>query len=407
MNFETLNIHPKIMAGVHDLGYTELTPIQEQAIPPALAGKDIIGLAQTGTGKTAAFVLPILQHLMQNPVRHIGACIITPTRELAEQINDSINALGKHAGIKSCSIYGGTGIEAQIRELRRGTNIIVACPGRLLDHLWRGSIDLSHLEILVLDEADRMLDMGFLPDVKKILKCLMNRRQTLLFSATMSDDIRKLTKEILHDPVTVQIGQTAPAVTVSHALYPVQQHLKTALLQQLLPKLESNSVLIFTRTKHRTERLAKSLKERGLRTASLQGDLSQGQRQAALDGFRKGTIKILVATDIMSRGIDILSISHVINFDMPATTEDYIHRIGRTGRVNNTGEAITFVTDEDTALVNSIERILKKKIERRTEAGFDYSKPAPERPVTDRNRVSPPGRQYGLGRTRAVATARR
>lgn len=404
MNFETLNIHPKIMAGVRDLGYTELTPIQEQAIPPALAGKDIIGLAQTGTGKTAAFVLPVLEHLMKNPVRHIGALIITPTRELAEQINDSINALGKHAGIKSCSIYGGTGIEAQVRELRRGVNIIVACPGRLLDHLWRGSIELSHLDILVIDEADRMLDMGFLPDVKKVLKCLLNRRQTLLFSATMPEDIRKLSREILHDPVTIQIGTTAPAVTVSHALYPVKQHLKTALLQQLLPKLESNSVLIFTRTKHRTERLAKSLKERGLRTASLQGDLSQGQRMAALDGFRKGTIKILVATDIMSRGIDVLSISHVINFDMPATTEDYIHRIGRTGRVDNTGEALTLITDEDMAMVNSIERILKKKIERRTVDGFDYSKPAPERPATDRNRAVTPRRYDRPGRTLAAST---
>lgn len=405
MNFENLNLNPKIMAGVRELGYTELTPIQEQAIPPGLAGKDIIGLAQTGTGKTAAFVLPILQHLMTNPERHIGAVIITPTRELAEQINTAVNALGKYAGIRSASIYGGVGIEAQVRELRRGVNIIVACPGRLLDHLWRGSIDLSHLEILVIDEADRMLDMGFLPDVKKILKCLMKRRQTLLFSATMPEDIRKLTKEIQHDPVTIQIGQTAPAVTVSHALYPVKQHLKTALLQQLLPRLESKSVLIFTRTKHRTERVAKSLKEHGLRTASLQGDLSQGQRQSALDGFRKGTIRILVATDIMSRGIDILSISHVINFDMPATTEDYIHRIGRTGRVNQTGEALTFMTDEDTAMVNSIERILKKKIERRTVEGFDYSKPAPERAVPSRNQSLTPRRQYSPRRQFATSRA--
>ncbi len=403
MNFENLNLHPKIMAGVADLGYTELTPIQEKAIPPALAGKDIIGLAQTGTGKTAAFVLPVLEHLMKNPVRHIGALIITPTRELAEQINDSINALGKHAGIKSCSIYGGTGIEAQVRELRRGVNIIVACPGRLLDHLWRGSIELSHLEILVLDEADRMLDMGFLPDIKKVLKCLMKRRQTLLFSATMPEDISKLAKEILRNPITIQIGQTAPAVTVSHALYPVKQHLKTALLQQLLPRLESKSVLIFTRTKHRTERVSKSLKEHGFRTASLQGDLSQGQRQAALEGFRKGTIRILVATDIMSRGIDVLSISHVINFDMPATTEDYIHRIGRTGRVNQTGEALTFMTDEDAGMVNSIERILKKKIDRRTVDGFDYSKPAPERVVPSGTQSLITRRQYGPRRQFATA----
>lgn len=392
MNFENLNLPPSIMTGVHELGYTELTPIQEKAIPPILAGKDIIGLAQTGTGKTAAFVLPILQRLMEVPRRQIGAAVITPTRELAEQINAAIDALGKHTGIKSIAVYGGTNVEAQVRELRKGINVVVACPGRLLDHLWRGSIDLSHLEILVIDEADRMLDMGFLPDIRKVLQCLLKQRQTLLFSATMPEDIRKLAKEILNNPVTIQIGQTAPAVTVSHAVYPVKQHLKTALLKELLSRLESKSVLIFTRTKYRTERVASSLKAAGFRVASLQGDLSQASRQVALDGFRRGTIKILVATDVMSRGIDILRISHVINYDMPATTDDYIHRIGRTGRVNNNGDALTFVTDADTDMVVSIERILKKKIERRTLDGFDYSKSAPERPVARQNRLFTPRR---------------
>ncbi len=243
---------------------------------------------------------------------------------------------------------------------------MVACPGRLLDHLWRGSIDLSTVEILVIDEADRMLDMGFLPDIKKILQCMLKPRQTLMFSATMPEDIRKLAKDILKNPVTIQIGQTAPAVAVSHALYPVKQHLKTELLMELLYGLQSKSVLIFTRTKYRTERVAKTLKSAGFRVASLQGDLTQPRRQAALDGFREGTIKILVATDIVARGIDVLSISHVINYDMPASTDDYIHRIGRTGRVNNNGDAFTFVTDTDTDMVNSLERILKKKIERRT-----------------------------------------
>ncbi|MBI2850965.1 MAG: DEAD/DEAH box helicase [Chloroflexi bacterium] len=377
MNFETLNLHPAIMKGVHELGYTELTPIQEQAIPPVLQGKDIIGLAQTGTGKTAAFVLPILERLMKAPKRQISAVIITPTRELAEQINGAINAMGKYTGVKSIAVYGGTNVEAQVRELTRSVEIVVACPGRLLDHLWRGSIDLSKVEVLVIDEADRMLDMGFLPDIKKILQCMLKPRQTLMFSATMPEDIRKLAKEILKNPVTVQIGQTAPAVAVSHALYPVKQHLKTDLLMELLYGLESKSVLIFTRTKHRTERVAKTLKSAGFRVASLQGDLTQSRRQAALDGFRKGTIKILVATDIVARGIDILHISHVINYDMPANTDDYIHRIGRTGRVNNSGDALTFVTDADMEMVNSLERILKKKIERRKLDNFDYTKPAP------------------------------
>lgn len=405
MNFEKLNLHPSIMTGVRELGYTELTPIQEKAIPPVLAGKDIIGLAQTGTGKTAVFVLPILQRLIETRRKHICAAVITPTRELAEQINAAINDLGKHTDIKGIAVYGGMNIDAQIRELRKGINIIVACPGRLLDHLWRGSIDLSHLEILVIDEADRMLDMGFLPDIRKILQCLLKQRQTLLFSATMPEDIRKLAKEIMNNPVTIQIGQAAPAVTVSHVVYPVKQHLKTALLKELLSRLESKSVLIFTRTKYRTERVASSLKAAGFRVASLQGDLSQASRQAALEGFRRGTIKILVATDIMSRGIDILRISHVINYDMPATTDDYIHRIGRTGRVNNNGDALTFVTDADTDMVVSIERILKKKIERRTLDDFDYSKSAPERPVARQNRLFTP-RRNNRPRMTLAASAR-
>ncbi len=389
MNFENLNLHPSIMAGVHELGYTELTPIQKEAIPPILQGRDVIGLAQTGTGKTAAFVLPILQRLMKAPRRRVSAAIITPTRELAEQINGVINKLAKHTGLKSIAVYGGTNIEQQILELGYGVEIVVACPGRLLDHLWRGTIDLSHLEILVIDEADRMFDMGFLPDVKKILQCLLKPRQTLLFSATMPNDIRKLVKEILHDPVTVQIGQTAPAVTVSHSLYPVKQHLKTPLLTEILYRLESKSVLVFTRTKHRAERIAQQLKRAGFRVASLQGDLSQSRRQAALDGFRTGAVKILVATDIAARGIDVLHISHVINYDMPENTDAYIHRIGRTGRVNKNGDALTFVTSADTAMVSSLEHILNKKIERRMLENFDYTLPAPEKTDIRQNRGLP------------------
>ncbi|MFC1987265.1 DEAD/DEAH box helicase [Chloroflexota bacterium] len=389
MNFENFNLHPGIMTGVHELGYTELTPIQEEAIPPILQGRDVIGLAQTGTGKTAAFVLPILQRMLKAPRRQVGAAIVTPTRELAEQINGVINKLAKHTGLKSIAVYGGTNIEQQILELGYGVEIVVACPGRLLDHLWRGSIDLSNLEVLVIDEADRMFDMGFLPDMRHILRCLLKPRQTLLFSATMPEDIRMLVKEILHNPVTVQIGQTAPAAMVSHSLYPVKQHLKTALLMELLYRIESKSVLVFTRTRYRTERIARQLKNAGFRVASLQGDLSQSRRQAALDGFRSGSIKILVATDIAARGIDILHISHVINYDMPENTDAYIHRIGRTGRVNNNGDALTFVTSEDTAMVSSIEHILKKKIERCMLNDFNYKLPVPEKKDNHQNRRVP------------------
>ena len=389
MNFENLNLHPGIMTGVHELGYTELTPIQTESIPPILQGRDIIGQAQTGTGKTAAFVLPILQRLLKAPRRQVGAAIITPTRELAEQINGIINSLGKHTGLKSIAVYGGTNINQQILELGYGIEIVVACPGRLLDHLWRGSIDLSNLEILVIDEADRMFDMGFLPDIRKILKCLLKPRQTLLFSATIPNDIRRLVKEILHNPVTVQIGHRAPAATVSHSLYPVKQHLKTKLLTEILYRMKSKSVLVFTRTKHRTERIAQKLKGAGFRVASLQGDLSQSRRQAALDGFRTGAVKILVATDIAARGIDILHISHVINYDMPENTDAYIHRIGRTGRVNKSGDALTLVTSADTAMVSSLERILNNKIERRMLENFDYTLPVPEKTGIRQNRRIP------------------
>lgn len=389
MNFENLNLHPSIMTGVHELGYTELTPIQTESIPPMLQGRDVIGLAQTGTGKTAAFVLPILQRLLKAPRRQVGAAIITPTRELAEQINGVVNKLGKHTGLKSIAVYGGTNIKQQILELSCGIEIVVACPGRLLDHLWKGHIDLSNLEILVIDEADRMFDMGFLPDIRKILNCLLKPRQTLLFSATMPGDIRHLVKEILHNPVTVQIGHAAPPATVSHSLYPIKQHLKTTLLTEILHRLESKSVLVFTRTKHRTERIAQKLKRAGFKAASLQGDLSQPRRQAALDGFRTGSVKILVATDIAARGIDILHISHVINYDMPENTDAYIHRIGRTGRVNKNGDALTFVTSADTAMVSSIEHILKKKIERRILKNFDYTLPALERMDNRQNRRVP------------------
>ncbi|MFC1914624.1 DEAD/DEAH box helicase [Chloroflexota bacterium] len=377
MNFEDFNFYPSIMAGVRALGYSVPTPIQLQAIPPIMQGRDIIGLAQTGTGKTAAFVLPILQHLRQNPRGCIRALIISPTRELAEQTCEVINGLGSRTGLQSIAIYGGVSMEQQNQGLRSGAEIVVACPGRLLDHLWKGTISLSDLEILVIDEADRMFDMGFLPDIRSILSCIMNKRQTLLFSATMPENIRRLVREIMHNPVTVQIGRRLPAKTVSHALYPVQQHLKTTLLKEILNKIKTDSVLVFTRTKHRAERVAQQLVRAGYRVTSLQGNLSQNQRQAALTGFRNGSVKILVATDIAARGIDVLSISHVINYDMPESTDDYIHRIGRTGRVDKNGKALTFVTNDDAGKISAIERLLDAPLERLTLQDFDYTKPAP------------------------------
>jgi len=367
------------MTSVRALGYTTPTPIQAQTIPPIMQGRDIIGLAQTGTGKTAAFVLPILQHLRQSPRGYIRALIISPTRELAEQTCEVIGKLGSKTNLKSITIYGGVSMEQQNRGLRSGAEIVVACPGRLLDHLWKGTISLARLEILVIDEADRMFDMGFLPDIRNILGCILHKHQTLLFSATMPVDIRRLAREILHNPVTVQIGRTLPAKTVSHVLYPVQQHLKTTLLKEILKKTKTDSVLIFTRTKHRAERVAQQLIRAGHRVTSLQGNLSQNQRQAALTGFRNGSIKILVATDIAARGIDVLSISHVINYDMPESTDDYIHRIGRTGRVDKNGDALTFVTNTDASKIRALEQLLNVPLERMTLQGFDYTKSAPDK----------------------------
>ena len=387
MNFETFNFHPSIMAGVRALGYTTPTPIQLQSIPPIMRGRDVIGLAQTGTGKTAAFALPILQRLLQAPRRQVGAAIISPTRELAEQTCETFSELGQQTGLQSIAIYGGVDINQQIWRMRSGVEIVVACPGRLIDHLWRGTIDLSNLEVLVIDEADRMFDMGFLPDIRSILRCLLKPRQTLLFSATMPDDIRRLVQDILHYPVTVQIGHTVPATTVSHALYPVKQHLKTALLIELLRHTETESVLVFTRTKHRTERVAQQLKKASFKATDLQGNLSQYRRQAALDGFRTGLFKILVATDIAARGIDVLRISHVINYDMPDGVDAYTNRIGRTGRVNKNGKALTFVTSADAAMVHALEHVLNATLERRTLQGFDYAV------ACTKQRMHPPPRQ--------------
>lgn len=378
MNFTSFQLHPKIMAGIQALGYTTPTPIQVKAIPLVLSGSDVMGLAQTGTGKTAAFGLPILHRLLSStsPRRENSsarALIIAPTRELAEQIHEAIQEMGQKTGVRSATIYGGVPMKGQIRNIRNGLDIIVACPGRLLDHIESGSIKLDTLEVLVLDEADHMFDMGFLPTIRKILRYLPKKRQTLMFSATMPTDIRKLANEVLQNPQTVEIGRVAPATTVTHALYAVEQNLKTSLLLELIKTTDTESILIFTRTKHRAKSVGNMLEQEGYRATSLQGNLSQNRRQAALDGFREGKYQILVATDIAARGIDVSQISHVINFDIPDTAEAYTHRIGRTGRAAKTGDAFTFVSREDLDVVRMIEKALNTKIERRTLEGFDYT----------------------------------
>ncbi len=381
VDFKQFNFHPKVQAGVETVGYLTPTPIQLQAIPTVMAGQDVLGLAQTGTGKTAAFGLPMLHRLVDGERGRLRGLVLAPTRELAEQINESLIALAQQTRLKSITVYGGVNINTQIKRLKEGADIVVACPGRLLDHISQGTIDLSKIEVLVLDEADQMFDMGFLPDVRKILRALPNKRQNLMFSATMPDDIRVLAHEILHRPKTIQVSRIAPAATVSHALYPVGQHLKTPLLFELLKHSDTESVLIFTKTKYRAKRLGEQLEKSGYKATSLQGNLSQNRRQAALDGFRDGTYQIMVATDIAARGIDVSQISHVINYDIPDTPEAYTHRIGRTGRAAKTGDAFTMVTGEDEAMVRSIERVLGAKIERRRVEGFDYTVPAPKKDV--------------------------
>jgi len=414
VQFQEFNLDTRILAGIQTLGWEQPTPIQEQAIPSALEGRDVMGLARTGTGKTAAFLLPILQRLATGPRGRVRALVVAPTRELAEQIHQQAVALCRPLNLRSLSIYGGVNINPQMRALRAGVDIVVACPGRLLDHLGQRTANLEHVEVLVLDEADRMFDMGFLPDVRKIVKHLPAKHQTLLFSATMPKEVRHLVAEIQRDPVTVQVGTLKPTSTVAHALYPVVAHLKTPLLLALLKHTGTGSVLVFTKTKHRAKRVGEQLLKLGHKAASLQGNLSQNRRQEALDGFRNGTYTVLVATDIAARGIDISQISHVINYDVPDTVDAYTHRIGRTGRLERTGDAFTFVTSEDTAMVRDIERTLGEPIPRKTLDGFDYkAQPAAGAPEFRADR-RPGGRPGGSGggnrhdrRSAAAAPARR
>jgi ATP-dependent RNA helicase RhlE len=378
VNFDQFNLDSRLMVGIRRLGYTTPTPIQVETIPAAMNGEDIIGTAQTGTGKTAAFVLPILNKLLTGPRNCARVLIVTPTRELAEQINDAIKDLGTGTKIRSTTIYGGVGAAPQTKALRAGTEILVACPGRLLDQINQGNARLSSIEVLVLDEADRMLDMGFLPDIKRILSHVPAKRQTMLFSATFPPEIEQLASRTLHNPKRIAIGISRPARTVTHALYPVAKHLKTALLLELLKKTDTESVLVFTRTKHRAEKLSRQVHNAGFKATSLHSDRSQGQRQSALMGFKSGHYQVMVATDIAARGLDVEGISHVINYDMPATADDYIHRIGRTGRAERTGDAFTLVTPEDKDVIRDLEKIMGKPLPRQTMDSFDYNAPAPD-----------------------------
>ncbi|MFO7749261.1 MAG: DEAD/DEAH box helicase [Desulfobacteraceae bacterium] len=363
MDFNEFKFHSKINKGIAACGYTTPTPIQEKAIPPLLEGRDLLGLAQTGTGKTAAFVLPLLQKMLEGPKKRARTLIVAPTRELAEQIHDNIETMAIATGLKSVVIFGGVGKQPQVKAIRAGAEIIVACPGRLLDLVVNDkALRLDTIEMLVLDEADHMFDKGFLPDIRRIIGKLPAKRQSMVFSATMPNEIRTLAEKILNNPATVQIQHTLPAPTISHGLVSVEKNRRTDLLKQLIQERDVESALVFTRTKHKAKSLALQLNKAGFSSASLQGNLSQQNRQKALKGFKNGNIKILVATDIAARGIDVLGISHVINYDLPETGETYIHRTGRTGRAEQTGQALSFSSGEDKKQVVMIEKALGKKL---------------------------------------------
>ncbi len=362
MSFKSFNFHPKVTAGIDACGYTLPTPIQKEAIPPILEGRDILGLAQTGTGKTAAFVLPLLQRLLEGPRKRVRALIVAPTRELAEQIHDDIEKMAVQTGLRSIAIYGGVGKQPQIKNIRNGVEIVVACPGRLLDLLNDRAFTLSAVETLILDEADHMFDKGFLPDIRRIIKQLPKERQSLVFSATMPMEIRHLAESILRNPATVQVNHTQPISAISHVLFQIAKERKTSLLKNILQEEKMTSTLVFTRTKHKAKSLALHLQKAGFNAAAIQGNLSQQKRQQALNGFKDGTFNILVATDIAARGIDVQGISHVVNYDMPDTAETYTHRTGRTGRAERTGQAFSFAGQEDSRMISLIERNLGKKM---------------------------------------------
>jgi ATP-dependent RNA helicase RhlE len=381
MPFRALGLEARILKAVQEAGYTEPTPIQRAAIPPIIAGHDLIGIAQTGTGKTAAFTLPILTKLSaQSPSQRRATRVlaIAPTRELVLQIEENVKAYAKHLPLTVATVFGGVGEQPQMRALRAGTDVVIACPGRLLDLMGQRCADFSQLQYLVLDEADRMLDMGFLPSIRRIVQQLPKQRQTLMFSATLSKEIESLTHEFQRAPKVVQIGRRAnPAETVTQLVYEVSKHLKPALLLHLLRDPKMDMVLVFSRMKHGADRIARQLEQKGIRTATLHSNRSQNQRLTALKDFKSGAVRVLVATDIASRGIDVDGISHVVNYDFPMHAEDYVHRIGRTGRAHAVGDAISFVTPEDHGELRALERFIGRGIVRKRAEGFNYNAAAP------------------------------
>jgi ATP-dependent RNA helicase RhlE len=373
MSFADLKLHPNLLSAVKELGYTRPTPIQVDAIPPALEGRDLLACAATGSGKTAAFMLPILQRLMPLSRGKTRALVLAPTRELAAQILEDLQSLAVHSPVNGASVFGGVGMGPQEHAFRSGVDVIIATPGRLLDHFKQPYAKLDALEVLVLDEADRMLDMGFLPDIRRILRQIPSKRQTLFFSATMPPPIAVLAREMLKNPATINLErQSRPAAGITQAIYPVSQDLKSALLVELLNRGDMKEVLVFTRTKHRTNRLAEYLVKQGIAAERIHGNRSQTQRTAALAGFKAGKFRVLVATDIAARGIDVEDLGHVVNFDVPQVPADYIHRIGRTGRAEAVGDAFTFVSREEEGDLNAIEKVLGKRLPRVTVPDFDY-----------------------------------
>jgi ATP-dependent RNA helicase RhlE len=380
MPFSQFGLHPDLLRGVKEMGFTRPTPIQQDTIPPALEGKDVLACAMTGSGKTAAFILPILHRLMGKKRGVTRALVITPTRELAAQIDEHTRELAVHTPLSSAAVFGGVGMGPQEHAFRKGVDVMIATPGRLLDHFRFSYARLEGLEVLVLDEADRMLDMGFLPDIRRVLKHLPARRQTLFFSATMPPPIVQLTREMLKNPFTVNLERAAaPAVGITQAVYPVAQNLKASLLIELVRRGEIGNVLVFTRTKHRANRLAETLAKHGVPCERIHGNRSQTQRTQALAGFKAGRFRVLVATDIAARGIDVEALSHVVNFDVPHVPDDYIHRVGRTARAEMTGDAFTFVAPEEATDLAQIERAIGKRLPRITLPGFDYSKAPADR----------------------------
>jgi ATP-dependent RNA helicase RhlE len=409
MSFHTFGLHPDLLRGIDALGFETPTPIQREAIPPALAGRDVLACAVTGSGKTAAFLLPVLQRLIGRPCGTTRALVLAPTRELAAQIDTHRQGLGRHTRLTGAAIFGGVGYGPQEHALRGGADVLVATPGRLLDHLGQGSARLGGVEVLVLDEADRMLDMGFLPDIRRVLRHLPARRQTLFLSATMPPPIVALAREILRDPVAISVERPAsPAAGITHAAYPVASELKSRLLLALLARPATRSVLAFTRTKHRANRLADFLGRHGVRVGRIHGNRTQAQRTQALAGFKDGRYQVLVATDVAARGIDIVALSHVVNFDVPALPDDYIHRVGRTARADARGDALTLVAPGEEADLRVIERAIGTRLPRLTLPEFDYGQRPLERlEVPLGERLAAMRAQRAAARPRAVGGPRR